>query len=316
MPEAVIVTEKLSRNFGGVRAVQNLSLEIPPGSIFGLLGPNGSGKTTTVRLLLGLLQPSSGCARVLGFDTRTDADRVRQASGVLLEHDGLYERLTAEDNLDFYGRLWRLSDRERRKRTQELLTDIGLWERRREKIATWSKGMKQKLAVARALFHRPRVVFLDEPTAGLDPIAAVALRDELGELARKEGVTIFLNTHYLAEAEKLCSLVGIIQSGRLLAVGTMEQVRCGAGGPRFRITGTGLTEDTIAGLRNGGLAAEIHGVDNEILISLQTGEIEDVVAYLVRAGAKIREVRKQEASLEEAFLSLVEGDESCSSISA
>ncbi len=250
MPEPIIVTERLCRNFGEIRAVQDLDLEIPRGSIFGLLGPNGSGKTTTIRLLLGLLEPSSGSARVLGYDIRKGSDRVRQKAGALLEHDGLYERLTAQDNLDFYGRLWRLPELERRTRIEELLRRIGLWDRRREKVSTWSKGMKQKLAVARALLHRPQLVFLDEPTAGLDPLAAVALREELGQLARKEGVTIFLNTHYLAEAEKLCDLVGVIHDGRLVTVGT------------------------------------------------------------------VREVRKEQASLEDAFLALMEGDESCSSICA
>jgi len=250
MPEPVIVTKKLCRRFGEIRAVEDLDLEIPMGSIFGLLGPNGSGKTTTVRLLLGLLEPSSGSAQVLGYDTRSESDRIRQESGALLEHDGLYERLTAEDNLDFYGRLWRLQEPERRIRIEDLLRHIGLWDRRRERVSTWSKGMKQKLAVARALLHRPRLVFLDEPTTGLDPLAAVALREELGQLARKEGVTVFLNTHYLAEAEKLCDLVGVIRNGRLAAVGT------------------------------------------------------------------VGEVRKGQASLEDAFLALMEGDESCSSTSA
>jgi ABC-2 type transport system ATP-binding protein len=175
-PLAVRTTE-LSKHFGAVRALDQVTLEIPRGIIFGFLGPNGSGKTTTIRLLLGLLEPTSGNAQVLGYSARTHASAIRDRSGALLEHCGLYERLSAADNLDLYARFWRLSADARRARTKELLTDLDLWDRRGEIVAGWSRGMKQKLAIARALLHRPELVFLDEPTAGLDPIAAAAVRD-------------------------------------------------------------------------------------------------------------------------------------------
>jgi ABC-2 type transport system ATP-binding protein len=207
MTTSAVRTISLSRQFGAVRALDNVTLEIPRGIIFGFLGPNGSGKTTTIRLLLGLLEPTMGRAEVLGYDTRTNAAAIRQRSGALLEHCGLYERLSAADNLELYGRFWHLAPSERRARAKELFTHLDLsWDRRDEIVAGWSRGMKQKLAIARALLHRPELVFLDEPTAGLDPIAAVALRDHLSRLSASEGVTVFLTTHNLAEAERLCAL--------------------------------------------------------------------------------------------------------------
>ena len=200
----VIRINHLTRDFGRVRAVDDLSLEVPAGIIFGFLGPNGSGKTTTIHLLLGLPEPTTGRAEVLGFDTNTQADEIRARAGALLEHDGLYEQMTAEDNLEFYGRVNRMPSVERQTRIKDLLTQMNVWDRRKERIGKWSRGMKQKLAVARDLMHHPRVLFLDEPTAGLDVVAAAALRDDLANLTAREGVTVFLSTHNMAEAEKLC----------------------------------------------------------------------------------------------------------------
>ena len=224
MTGLAINTMGLSRTFGGRDAVVNLSIEIPRGSIFGLLGPNGAGKTTTIKLLLGLTEPSGGNARVLDLDVRTQASAIRQRCGALLEHAGLYERLTAEENLDFFARIWRFTAQQRRDRVRELLAGIGLWDRRKEIVAQWSRGMKQKLAIARALLHRPELVFLDEPTAGLDPSAAHALRHDLLKVADHDGVTLFITTHNLAEASKFCERVGVLKEGRLIALGTPAEV--------------------------------------------------------------------------------------------
>ena len=196
----------LTRDFRTVRAIDRLDLEVPVGSLFGFLGPNGSGKTTTIRLLLGLLEPSEGRAEVLGFDTQRDAHAIRERCGALLEHHGLYERLTAADNLEFAGRALRLPRAERRRRSEELLRTVGLWDRRHQAVEGWSRGMKQKLAIARALLSKPSLIFLDEPTAGLDPIAAVSLRDELRSLTSEADVTVFLTTHNLAEVQTVCDL--------------------------------------------------------------------------------------------------------------
>jgi len=203
MNDIAIQAEDLTRDFETVRAVENLNIEVQRGDVFGFLGPNGAGKTTTIRLMLGLLKPTYGKVNVLGFDTQTQADEIRNLTGALLEHTSIYERLTAQENLEFYGRIWHLSHDKRNNRIKELLINLGLWERRNEKAGTWSHGMKKKLAVARALLHHPSLVFMDEPTAGLDPIAAAALREDLANLADSEDVTIFLTTHNLTEAEKL-----------------------------------------------------------------------------------------------------------------
>lgn len=310
MSDLVIRTENLTCDFAAVRAVDRLSLEIPAGIVFGFLGPNGAGKTTTIRLLLGLLHPQSGRAEVLGFDTVTQADAIRRQTGALLEHSGLYERLTAEDNLEFYGRVWHLTKSERQTRIKELLTNLNLWERRQESAANWSRGMKQKLAVARALLHRPRLIFLDEPTAGLDPIAAAALRNDLAALVAREGVTVFLTTHNLAEAEKLCQRVGVIQQGKLIALGHPDTLRAKSGSARAEIIGRGFTENILSTLRARPEVAAVELSNGRLVLQLnEKTDTAPLITLLVSAGAQIEEVRKGDASLEEAFLKLVEEEE-------
>lgn len=302
-----IRTVALSRHFGAIHALDGLTLEIPRGIIFGFLGPNGSGKTTTIRLLLGLLEPTSGSAVVLGYDTRTNAAAIRERSGALLEHCGLYERLSAADNLDLYGRFWRLSRETRRDRTRELLSHLDLWDRRHEVVAGWSRGMKQKLAIARALLHRPELVFLDEPTAGLDPVAAATLRDDLSRLAASEGVTVFLTTHNLAEAERLCALVGVVREGRLLALAPPAQLAAASDASRVEITGSGLTETILALLRAQRGVASVRADGRCLIVDLTRGaEVPPVVAALVGGGFQIESVRNSAGSLQDVFQSLVE----------
>lgn len=309
MTNLVIRTEKLTRDFGNVRAVESLTLDVPPGIVFGFLGPNGSGKTTTIRLLLGLLEPTQGKAEVLGFDTRTQADSIRQNIGALLEHNGLYERLSAEDNLDFYAQIWHLPASERQARIKELLTHIGLWDRRKEIVGKWSRGMKQKLAVTRTLIHHPKVVFLDEPTAGLDPIASATLRDDLASLASREGVTVFLTTHNLAEAEKLCAQVAVIRTGQLLAVGHPDELRKQRTSPQAEIYGKGFSEAALTALKARPEVARAELQNNHLLIELRgSAEIAPLVSLLVAQGVQVEEVRKGQASLEEAFLNLMEAE--------
>ena len=311
MTTYAIKTENLGRNFGSIRALDDLSIEVPTGSVFGFLGPNGAGKTTTIRLLLGLLEPTQGGAKVVGFDTVRQADEIRTRSGALLEHNGLYERLSAENNLEFYGRVWRIPVSERQARIRQLLTNLDLWERRKEPVANWSRGMKQKLAMARALFHRPSLLFLDEPTAGLDPSAAARLRDDLEKLVEIEGVTVFLNTHNLAEAERLCQQIGIIRGGKLVANGSPSELRARAGNPHLEIRGVGFTSDAIQELRRRKevVSAKLH--NNSLTIQLrEAGETAPLVSILVRSGVQVEEVIKAQSSLEEVFLSLVnEGEQ-------
>jgi len=310
MTELAIRIENLSRHFGPVRAVDGLSLEVPAGGIFGFLGPNGAGKTTTIRLLLGLLEPTAGRAEVLGFDTRTQADEVRARTGALLEHTGLYEQLSAEDNLAFYGRAWRMPAAELEARIKALLAGMGVWERRKERVVKWSQGMKQKLALARALLHRPPLVLLDEPTAGLDVMAATAVREDLAALAAREGVTVFLTTHNMAEAERLCSQVAVIREGKLVAVGHPDDLRARAGGPRVEIFGHGFNARALALLRARPEVVAAAAYNGRLDVDLrEEADVAPLVSLLVGAGAQVEEVRRGKASLEEVFLTLMDVSE-------
>jgi ABC-2 type transport system ATP-binding protein len=305
-PAAIVRTENLTRVFDGVRAVDGLNLEVPPGVVFGFLGPNGAGKTTTIRLLLGLLEPTAGRASVFGYDTKTDAGAIREKAGALLEHPGLYERLSAEDNLGFYARVWRLGPEARSGRIRELLEPLGLWERRREPVGQWSRGMKQKLAVARALLHRPALLFLDEPTAGLDPVAAASLREELGTLVSREGVTVFLTTHNLAEAERLCQRVAVIKEGRLLTVGHPDELRAKSA-TRAEITGGGFTEEMVQAIGRTPGVVRAALKNGRIVIDLsESAQTAPLVTFIVRSGGAVEEVRKDKGSLEDVFLTLME----------
>ncbi|MGD2027380.1 MAG: ABC transporter ATP-binding protein [Anaerolineales bacterium] len=307
MSTNLITIEKLSKDFGSVRALNNLSLEIPSGTIFGFLGPNGAGKTTTIRLLLGLLEPTSGTAHVLGFDSRTEADQIRARTGALLEHTGIYEQMSAEANLEFYGRVFRLPPEERQERIRELLNHLGLWERRKDRAGSWSRGMKQKLALARTLLHRPSLILLDEPTAGLDVQSSVAIRDDLEALASKEDVTIFLTTHNMSEAEKLCSQVAVIREGSLVAHGAPDELRAQAGGTQAVITGRNFTPDTLEILKSHPQVSAVQLNNNHLTIDLlMETDTAALVSTLVGAGVQVEEVRRSKASLEEVFLTLTE----------
>ena len=303
------VTYDFESRAGPVRALDRLSLEVPAGTIFGFLGPNGAGKTTTIRLLLGLLEPAAGQAQVLGYDLPTQADQVRTHTGALLEHPGIYEQLSAEDNLMFYGRVWRLPKPERQARIKELLTGMGLWDRRADRAGQWSKGMKQKLALARALLHRPSLVLLDEPTAGLDVPSAAAVRDDLVTIASQASVTVFLTTHNMSEAEKLCSRVAVIRQGKLVAVGHPDELRTRVGRPRLEIIGRGFDEQILGLLRTRPDVAAVEARNGHLELDLRKGtEAAPLVSLLVNAGAQVEEVRRGKASLEEVFLTLMQED--------
>jgi len=310
MNETAIRIENLTRDFSSVRAIDGLSLKVPAGIVFGFLGPNGSGKTTTINLLLGLLEPTAGQAEVLGFNTRTQGDEVRSRTGALLEHHGLYEQMSAEENLEFYGRVWRMPAAERKVRIEELLIQMGMWERRKERVGKLSRGMKQKLAIARALIHRPPLVFLDEPTAGLDVTSATALRDDLATLATREGVTVFLTTHNMAEAERLCGRVAVIRQGKLVAVGHPDELRARAGGPHVEVVGGGFSENVLNLLRAQPEVSTVEMQNSHLSIHLhEKMDVAPLVNIIVSEGVRVEEVRKGKASLEEVFLTLMEEEE-------
>ena len=317
--EPAVVTRGLSRAFGPVRAVDDLTIEVPAGSIYGFLGPNGAGKTTTIRLLLGLLEPSAGAAAVLGHDVATASQQIREQAGVLLETDGLYTRLSANQNLDYFGRISGLSASDRKQRIRDLLTAMGLWDRRDGRVADFSKGMRQKLALARAFLHHPKLLFLDEPTSGLDTPSAVALRSELVKLAREEGVTVFLTTHNLLEAEKVCDRVAVIRRGRLLVEGSPEEIH-GSRSRRVLIRTRGADSaliDRLNGLES--VVSAVQTVTNgdavALVVDLAAGaDAAPAVRLLVEGGAAVSAVETERESLEEIFLKLVEEGEAEDSI--
>ena len=306
MAASAIRTEGLTRTFGSITAVSDLTLEVEAGTVFGFIGQSGAGKTTTIRLLLGLLEPTRGRAEVLGYDTRGQADKVRDCTGVLLEHSGLCERLSAWDNLQFYARVWKLPVSERWDRIRELLDRLELWERKDETVAEWSRGMRQKLAVARALLHRPPLVFLDEPTSGLDPVAAAALREDLAVLAQNDGTTVFLTTHNLAEAEKICDKIGIIAKGELKAVGTPDELRKTLGSVRVRVVGRGFSEQVLGILQ---AHPEVRSVVREnghlLLEPTEPGSFAPLVSILVGSGVQVEEVHPMRSTLEDVFFSML-----------
>lgn len=320
MEREAIRIESLTRSFGPVVAIDGLTLSVPCGVVFGFLGTNGAGKTTTIRLLLGLLAPSGGSAAVLGLDVRTQAAAIRGRCGALLEQHGLYERLSAADNLEFYGRISRLTPAERAGRARDLLTHFGLWERRHERVGAWSRGMKQKLAIARALLARPELVFLDEPTDGLDPVAASALRTDITALAAGGATTVFLTTHNLAEAEQICTQVAIISSGKLLAVGRTDDLRARAAGPQLEIIGDGVSPPILRQIQARPEVRQAVLDNRHLRIELRDGNTQAqgaaLVAALVAAGVSVEEVRRGAPSLEQAFLALVEGRKAGAAASA
>jgi ABC-2 type transport system ATP-binding protein len=215
-----ILAQQLTRDYNGLRAVDQISFEVQPGEIFGYLGPNGAGKTTTIKMLTGQLRPTSGTARVAGCDVVTERQQLKPQIGVVFEHQNIYERLSARDNLLFAARLYGV----RRSAVDEMLAQVGLTDRARAKTKTYSNGMKQRLLIARALLHKPSVLFLDEPTRGLDPHIARGIRSFIAGLAQ-QGVTVFLTTHYMEEADQLSDRVAFIDQGHIVALDTPQRLK-------------------------------------------------------------------------------------------
>jgi len=305
MSSYAIKLDGLTRDFGAVRALDGVSLQIPRGQIFGLLGANGAGKTTTFHILLGLLDPSAGRATVFELDSTTHGQQIRERCGVLLEHHGLYERLNALDNLRYYGRIHNMPADQIHTRSQELLQHFDLWNRRTDPVKTFSKGMKQKLAIARAVLHQPDLLLLDEPTASLDPMASMGVRDDLLRLAGDEGMTVVLNTHNLPEAEKLCDQVGVLRAGKLLRVGPLTAVR-GGEQARVEISGSQFTPALLDQLRGQGYAVTMQNGAIGVDLTEQEADATPIIQTIIDCGGRIHEVRRSQASLEAVFLELME----------
>ena len=302
----MIRAEGLGRAFGSLWAVRDVNFELRPGEVFGLLGPNGAGKTTTVRLLTALIAPTEGHAWVDGLDVVEQADEVRARIGLLTETPALYERLTAVQNLEFFGRLHQLPARLRAERIERLLRLFDLWDRRNTLTGQFSKGMKQKLAIARAMLHEPAVLFFDEPTSALDPEAAFIVRDAL-ETLRAMGRTIVLCTHNLDEAERLCDRVAFIR-GQVLRVDSPARLRQAAGGPTIEIDLAAEPSDAILdALRRRPGVRTVSAAAATLTIVVDDGRAETpgVVRTLVLEGAEVLGVRETTATLESVYFDVM-----------
>lgn len=300
----MIQTENLTKKFGNTLAVDRLSLDVHEGEVFGFLGPNGAGKTTTVRMLTSLISPTSGTAVVNGFQVGKDDTDIRRTVGILTETPGMYDNLSAEYNLLIYANLYEVKDP--KGQVEKYLRMLGLWDRRFDEAGTFSKGMKQKLAIARALLHEPRILFLDEPTAGLDPEASHLVRDFIDDL-RKEGRTIFLCTHNLDEADRLCDRLGVFKT-RLLVMDTPNRLRSQLFGRKVVFHLRAASEAFLAPLRSFQFVQEAKVIDSKIVITLDNPESQnpEIVRALVGAGADIQFVGELRHSLEDVYLKLVQ----------
>jgi len=301
----MIQTENLTKKFGHVLAVDQLALDVKEGEVFGFLGPNGAGKTTTVRMLTSLIGPTGGTARVAGFKLGSQDTEIRQNVGVLTETPGMYDNLSAEYNLRIFADLYEVADAPGQ--VEKYLKLLGLYDRRLDPAGTFSKGMKQKLAIARALLHEPRILFLDEPTAGLDPEASHLVREFIAEL-RKEGRTIFLCTHNLDEADRLCDRVGVFKT-RMLVVDTPANLRTSVFGRRV-VFHLGKADDRLArAVEKLPFVKEVKLVENKLLVNLESPEAHnpDIIRTLVGEGADIQFVGELRHSLEDVYLQLVKG---------
>lgn len=310
----IIMVNQLTKKFNRITAVDHISFEVEEGEVFGLLGPNGAGKTTTIRMLACLLSPTEGDAVIAGYEIGRHQLKIREITGILTENPCLYERLTAYENMEFFAEAYNINDpRERKVRIRELLEFFGLWERRNDKVGTFSKGMKQKLAIARALVHRPPIIYLDEPTADLDPEASKTIRDLIKELSEREKCTILLSTHRLEDAERLCDRVMIIKEGRRIALGTPLKLSEMIEAPHIlQIRLKRIENSIIKAVKEMAGVKEVRLVDTILEIRIRD-ELEDatpeIVRRIVQLGGDILSVKPLRPSLEEVYLKLVKKDE-------
>lgn len=292
-----VVLQDLSKTYpGGKQALRQISLSLEQGEVFGFLGPNGAGKTTTVKLLNGMLAPSQGKIRVLGLDPAKQPEKIHALSGVVTEHAQMYDHMTGMQNLIFYASVFGMPKDQAKSRAESLLGRLDLMEARDRRLAAYSTGMRQRLSLARALIHRPQVLFLDEPTSGLDPESAQRVNRMIRELAQNEGITVFLCTHQLRYAQEICTRYGLIEEGRLLAAGTLEQLR--------KQAFSGLTLQIRAARLPIGLPLRKRNADQYEMDIQSEEEIPALVRRIVEGGGQIYAVSAQYPSLEDIYFAL------------
>ncbi len=304
----IIQVENIVHRYGAKLALNGISFNVHEGEVFGLLGPNGVGKTTTIRLLNGLLNPSSGKMTVLGFDPQKQGVEIRSRVGVLTETPALYERLTAMENLQFFGSLAGMTPSSCKDRIGELLKFFNLTERTNDRVGSYSKGMKQRLALARALLIKPDLLFLDEPTTGLDPEVAKQVHDLIMDVRLKDGHTVVLCTHHLYEAERLCDRMAVMGKGKLIAMGTLDQLRAEAAPEHKTLFSflSPISADALSALKKHTGVEKIEEKGQcGLLIQIKNNTITPELIYLlVKKGSSIVAVEPQQASLEEIYFRL------------
>ena len=291
-----------------VEAVKGISFRVKRGELFGLLGPNGAGKTTTIKMLTTLLEPSGGTARVLGLDVRREAREIRRRINLVAEGERtLYWRLSAYENLKYFARIYYVPKNEERERIERLLKLVGLWERRNDLVMNFSRGMKQRLAIAKALINDPEVLFLDEPTLGLDVQSAIFVREFIRRLVDEEGKTVLLTTHYMAEAERLCDRIAIIDGGKIIALDTPEGLkRLVREEETVEIRAKDVEPEKISSPPFKMAVVERNPETGVVRLRAQVDEEElpRLVEWLVRKGVKVLSVERKEPTLEDVFIKL------------
>jgi ABC-2 type transport system ATP-binding protein len=302
----MITVENLTKKFSEVTAVEGLTFQVEEGEIFGFLGPNGAGKTTTVRMLCCLISKTDGEARIEDYAIGKAADslKIREMIGLVPDNVGLYADLSAYENLDFYGKLYECPDNRRKENIERFLRMLDLWDRKDGRAGSFSKGMQQKLALARALVHEPKILFMDEPTANLDPESAKTVRDFILEV-KKQGRTIFLNTHNLDEAQRICDRIGIIKT-KLLKIGSPEQLRESLTKPKIEIRLAETSEALIDALRKK-IPNTIEVADRTLIIEVNDPDKENpaIINVISSSGGQIREVSQLVPTLEDVYLQIV-----------
>ena len=298
-----IHVDHLTRKFKDLVAVNEISFDIRQGEIFGLLGPNGAGKTTTLAMLSTMLKPTSGSATVNGMDIEHNEDGVRKSIGIVFQDQSLDEELTAWENMDFHGRLYRIPSELRRQRIDELLKLVELGDRKNDIVKTFSGGMRRRLEIARGLLHHPVVLFLDEPTLGLDPQTRNHLWQYIADLNTKHGITIILTTHYMEEADRLCNRIAIIDNGMIIALDTPANLKDGIGGDVVTIRSPSPT--AIVEVLKEPWVSRIEYHDNQVTISLQSAEqhVSTIVTLLNQNQISIDSISIHKPTLEDVFLS-------------